>query len=317
MWPQLPSSKKRKTTLPPPDLQVMLRDPRRRKRYLWAAGIVVLLAGMIAAVYYAVERRAREGELYRTADSYWQQGQYAEAARYYERLLSRYPRGKLRQRVLLEAANTYYYCLRNVHRAIELYRALLADSPGEKDRLSARRSLGEIYLREVGDLTQAIEEYKALREEERSDKERQETTFILAEIYFKRNDLSPALDEFRKAAESPGDPHLQDKANLKIGNICQLQRNQRAAVAPFEKVVDHTQCAECRHQAQIGLVDAYEAQERFDAAIRILNTMQGATELEFFKAREIKRIEEKRSVLHAESEVNWSDKRAQRPKAKE
>jgi outer membrane protein assembly factor BamD (BamD/ComL family) len=295
----------------------MIGDPRRKRIYLWAAGILVMVLISGAGLAYVVKRRAGEEGLYRTAEAYWEQGKYQDAAQYYERLLSLYPRGKFRAKVLLDAANTYYYYLRNAHRAIDLYRIAIADSPDAKTQLYARRCLGEIYLRDVGDLSQALEEYSNLRREEQADKERQEVSFTLGEIHFRRNELAQSLGEFRRVADDPSNAHLQDKANLSIGSIYQLQRKQSSAVIPFEKVLEHTQCAECRHQARLGLVDVYEAEEKFDAALRILSGIGGSAELDDFKKREIKRIEEKRSVLHVESAVNWSDKSAQRPKAKE
>lgn len=317
MWQQLPFSKRKRTTLPHLDVRRMTGDPQRKRRYLWGAGILVVVLISVWGVSYFVKRRAAEEALYRTAESYWQQGKYQDAAQYYERLLSKYPHGKFHATVLLDAANTYYYYLRNVQRAIDLYRAALTDSPDIKTRLYARRCLGEIYLRDIGDLSQAIEEYTSLRQEEQTSKERQEVGFTLGEIYFRRNELALSLEEFRRVAEDPSNPHLQDKANLSIGSIYQLQRKQSSAVTPFEKVLEHTQCAECRHQARLGLVDVYEAQEKFDAALRILGSIEGSADLDDFKKREIKRIEEKRSVLHVESAVNWKDKGAQRPKAKE
>jgi tetratricopeptide (TPR) repeat protein len=318
--PQLPFLKTtttRKTNLPKPNLARMIRDQRMHRRRIWiAAGLV---ASVIAAVtvVYALRSSAGEAELYLAADTYWQQGKYSEAAGYYERLIARYPKGKLREKVLLDAAVTQYLYLRNIHRAIELYRIILQES-GDKDlRATARRNLGDIYLRDVGDQGQALEEFKALCAEARTDKDRQEAELSLAEVYFKRNELPLALEQYQRVAEASADPHLAAKANLRIGSLHQLEHNFQAALPAYEAVLAGTPCPECRHQAQMGLLDSYENLERFEEATRVLDSMDGDSQLEAFKTSERRRIEEKKSVLRAESAVNWSDKRNQRPKPKD
>ena len=166
--------------------------------------------------------------------------------------------------------------------------------------MPARRSLAEIYYRDVGDLAQAIEEYKALKKEDLTTEGRQEAGFTLAELYFKRNDLQAALYEFREVAANNTEPHLRDRANLKMGVIYQLQSNHQASITPYGQVINGSQCKECRYQARLGLVGAYEGQGDFDKALETLSNMDrsdGSEEWEEFKAREIKRIEGKRSVL--------------------
>jgi outer membrane protein assembly factor BamD (BamD/ComL family) len=268
-----------------------------------------VVLGIVSTVAYdVIERRQGEAELYQRADASWQQKRYEEAMKYYERLLSRYPQGKMRERTLLEAANTSYYYLRNVHRSIELYQELLKTSSAAAAKRTARMSLAEIYIREVEDLGQALEMHKAMYSEAQNESERQETGFQLAEAHLKRNEIALALGVFERVAQGKADEHMQDKAFLRIGQIQQMQRNPQAASAAFEKVIQHTQCDECRFQAKIGLVDVLEGQEKFDAAIAVLASIQGTPEMESMKVKEIKRIAEKRSVLHTESALNWSPK---------
>jgi hypothetical protein len=66
----------------------------------------------------------------------------------------------------------------------------------------------------------------------------------------------------------------------------------------------------------MGLLDSYESLERFEEALKVLKTLEGGEQVEAFKASERRRIEEKRSVLRAESAVNWSNKRGQQAKQK-
>lgn len=318
--PQLPFLKKattRKTNLPKPNLARMVRDPRLHRRRIWIAG--GLAAGVIAAaaMAYVLRAGAGEEELYRAADAYWQQGKYSDAARCYERMIAQYPKGKLREKVLLDAAVTQYLYLRNIHRAVELYGIVLKESGNPNIRATARRNLGEIYLRDVGDHAMALEEFKALAEEARNDQERQEAGLLLAEVHFKRNELPKALAEYQRVTQASGDPHLAAKAHLRIGSLHQLEHNFQAALPAYQKVLAETPCPECRHQAQMGLLDSLENLERFEEAMTVLNSMEGDAQMEAFKVSERRRIEEKKSVLRAESAVNWIDKRNQRAKSKD
>jgi tetratricopeptide (TPR) repeat protein len=294
----------------------MIRDRRLYRRRFWIASGLLVVVLTIGGFVYALKLRAGEEELYQIADTYWQQGKYGDAARYYERLISRYPNGKLREKVLWDAAVTQYLYLRNIHRAIEIYRLILKESSTQELRLAARRNLGEIYMRDVGDLGQALEETKALCEEVRAPKDHQEADLTLAEVYFKRSEFPKALEVYRKVAAGTADLHLVAKANLRIGSIRQLEHDYRAAIPAYDAVLSGTKCMECLYQARMGLLDSYENLERFEDALKVLSTLEGGDQVEAFKASESRRIEEKRSVLRAESAVNWSEKRGQRQKPK-
>jgi tetratricopeptide (TPR) repeat protein len=316
--PLLPFSKKKtkKTSLPKPNLARMIRDPRLFRRRLWIGCALLVVASGIGVFIYTANRSAGEQELYRTAEAYWQQGKYSDAARYYERLISRYPKGALREKVLWDAAVTQYLYLRNIHRAIEIYGIILKESSNGELRIAARRNLSEIYLRDVGDLSLALEESKALCEEVRTPSDHQKAELELAEVYFKMNDFSKAMECYARVAASTEDMHLVAKANLRIGGIRQLGHDYQAAIPAYEAVLKGTKCAECLHQARMGLLDSYESLERFEDAIKVLKTLEGGEQVEAFKASEGRRIEEKRGVLRAESAVNWSNKRGQQAKQK-
>jgi tetratricopeptide (TPR) repeat protein len=245
----------------------MIRDRRLYRRRFWIAGGLLVVMLTIGGFVYAMKLRAGEEELYQIADTYWQQGKYGDAARYYERLISRYPNGKLREKVLWDAAVTQYLYLRNIHRAIEIYRVILKESSNQELRLAARRNLGEIYMRDVGDLGQALEETKAFCEEVRTPKDHQEADLALAEVYFKRSEFPKALEAYQKVAAGTADLHLVAKAKLRIGSIRQLEHDYRAAIPAYDAVLAGTRCLECLYQARMGLLDSYENLEQFEDAL--------------------------------------------------
>lgn len=285
-------------------------NPRKRRRTILqgvSLGLLVLLAGI---VFYLLSARYNEEGLYNNAEQLLLQGKHQEAVQVLEHLLDKFPYGEYRQKALMDAANTYNFYLRNVPRAIELYRILIDNRRISREkRLEARERLADIYNQDVGDPDRALTEYITLRQEQQEKGPQQKSSFQIASLYLKKNRLDMALHEFRRAAQDDAEPDLRQKAMLKIAGIHVLQGDQVQAEPVFQEVVRSSRSEETIHQAQLGLIDVWESTEKYEKAIELLGIMKGDPAFEEFKIAEIKRLKEKAGILKNKIQLPWSSSR--------
>jgi len=288
-----------------------LNPQKRRKAYIRfiTLSLVLLVAG---GVYYLLAARYNEEDLYTSAEQLLRRGKHREATQVFEHLLSRYTNGTYRQQALLDAANTYNFYLRNIPRAIELYK-LIIDEKGItlEGRLEARERLAEIYYQDVGDLEQALSEYKSLRSGLMDSRNRQKCSFQIAQIYLRQNQLEKALQEYREVVNIKGNTDFREKALLKIGNINLLLGKYQEAETPLIEVTRTAKSDDIRHQANLGLVDIWESTDKYEKALETLEAMRGDAEFEVFKQEEQKRIKEKAGILKKKSSSPWGGKKKQ------
>jgi tetratricopeptide (TPR) repeat protein len=287
-------------------------DPQKRRktiiRYI-TLGVVFLIAG---GVYYLFAERYNEENLYENAEQLLRQGKHREAVQVFEHLLSKHEKGKYRSQALVDAANSYNFYLRNIPRAIELYK-LIIDEKGmtQEKRVEAQERLAEMYFLDVEDLEQALAEYKALRNSVMDSAIQQKCSFQIAQIYLRQNQLEKALQEYREVVNIKGNTDFREKALLKIGNINLLLGKYQEAETPLIEVTRTAKSDDIRHQANLGLVDIWESTDKYEKALETLEAMRGDAEFEVFKQEEQKRIKEKAGILKKKSSSPWGGKKKQ------
>jgi outer membrane protein assembly factor BamD (BamD/ComL family) len=282
-------------------------NPQRRRRTIIqtvSLGLVVLIAG---GVYSLLSARYNEEGLYANAEQLLLQGKHREAMQVLEHLLTNFPYGEYHQQALIDAANTYNFYLRNVPRAIELYRALIDNRRISREKkLEARERLAEIYNQDVGDPEKALAEYLTLRQEQQAPQAIQKSSFQIASLYLKKNQFDTALKEFQHVAQSNSEPDLRERALLKISGIYVLQGKAADAEPVFQEVLKSSKSEDTIHQAKLGLIDVWESTDKFDKAIGLLADMKGDQAFEDFKIAELKRLKEKAGILKNKVQIPWT-----------
>lgn len=250
-----------------------------------------------AAILSACNSSARQ--LIERAEARWREGSYDDAIRLYTLLYERDKDGRYAPGALLSVGNIYYINLRNLEKAVETYKKLAAEFPGEAEEYEARRQLAEIWEYEIDDLSQALSEYDRILENEDLEN-RPEILFKRANIYFKQEDYDRAWREFRQIEESGiAGTHLADQVNLKLGSISQIRQRYEDAASYFEKVVG-SPCQECRRQAILSLTKTYEALYRFDRAIETVQKLDQYPEDEQRVSQEVERLTTERNRINGD-----------------
>lgn len=255
--------------------------PLRRTGFRLTA---LLLALSLASACNPSPRR-----LFAKAESYWRQGNYEEAARHYERIYTKYSTDVLADRALFEAAEVHYYNLRRINRAILLYRKLLSAYPTSPFKRRAHLRLAAIYQAEIGDLRQAVEHWRAALA--LGGEDQLEIKAKIADAYLKlaenSEQLAEALNWYKEISAEGRDQHLVDQANLRIGQIYQLQGKHRLSIEPLSHVAEKTSCAQCRLAAKRALIESHLALDDQRQALAIADSLElPAAE----KERELRRI---------------------------
>jgi tetratricopeptide (TPR) repeat protein len=243
------------------------------------------------------------------AEANWRNGLYDEAIQANLSLYTQEQRGAYAPRAILNIGNIYYLNLRQLKQAIEYYEKLIQEFPEAPETLQARRQLAAIYANEIiMDLDQAIAQYSKLLEVQTLP-DRGEIQFQLADAYFKKEDYSRAERELRSLQESAGEGRLAALAELKIGNIYQVEKRFNDAIEPFRKVLS-SDCQECRRRAIINLAETYESLFDFDKAIETIGMLEKTKENEAFITGEIERLSKKRREINRGGTLNWEQPKA-------
>jgi tetratricopeptide (TPR) repeat protein len=257
---------------------------------------------LLAAITTACNSDSRQ--LLERAEAQWRIGNYDDAIRLNVLLYDRDHQGKYAPKALLNIGNIYYLNLRTLKNAVETYKKLASEFPGNPEEFEARKQLAMIYENEIGDLSQALAEYDAILKGDNLDN-RPEILFKRANLYFKLEDYDRAWRELRRIEESgSAGSHLADQVCLKLGSINQIRQRYEDAADYFSKVVG-SPCRECRRQAILSLTKTYEALYRFDRAIETIQKLDQFPEDNQRVSQEVKRLTAEKQRLDSGGTVNW------------
>ncbi len=240
-------------------------------------------------------------QLLNRADARWREGNYEDALRLNTLLYQHDPQGKYAAQALLKNGDIYYLNLRQVKDAIETYKRVVSEFPGRREESIARQQLANIYENEIGDLTQAINEYDQILESKDLEN-RAEMQYRRANAYFKLQRYDTAWRELRRMEDAGVSGHLADQVFLKLGNIDQIKRQYRDAVAYFQRVAE-APCPECRRRAILNLAESYEALYDYDKAIDALRKLDKSDKQ--LEAQEVARLDGLKHRVDSHSAPDW------------
>lgn len=142
----------------------------------------------------------------------------------------------LRARALKGAADIYYLDLRDIPRAIEVYRLLVQQCPEAPESLEARIILADVLRQHFRDLRGAINELTAALE--RNPPQSAELKYKVAKLYFELGDYRQAeLEAVELAGKYENSPYVDDAAFLEGQAISMMEGRPADAAKAFEDVV--------------------------------------------------------------------------------
>jgi tetratricopeptide (TPR) repeat protein len=216
-----------------------------------------------------VEARAQ----FERAKESWRLGRYSEAVEIYRSFLERYQNSEYAPEAIWETASIYYYNLHDINGALRHFESIIAKYPESPWAAKSHLKLAEIYDRELNELSKALEHWNgAVETGALSQEELQEVRFQIADARFKVSEFDLALDEFKRIIEED-EGHLAEQARVRIGTILRIRRQFRDASRVFSEILAETECANCRLQAQLGLIESLEFLNQLPEAIEVARSI--------------------------------------------
>lgn len=216
-----------------------------------------------------VEARAQ----FERAKESWRLGRYSEAVEIYRGFLERYQNSEYAPEAVWETATIYYYNLHDINGALRHFENLIAKYPKSPWAAKSHLKLAEIYDRELNELPNALEHWNgAVETGALSQEELREVRFQIADARFKVSEFDLALDEFKRIIEED-EGHLAEQARVRIGTILRIRKQFRDANRVFSEILAATECANCRLQAQLGLIESLEFLNQLPEAIEVARSI--------------------------------------------
>lgn len=244
----------------------MARNKRFRRAFqLQRPGALTAMIGWVLLASCGPQ----DVQLYRQAEKLWRNAEYQKAVEAFQNVAELHPESPLAADALREAAAIASLQLNNPAKALKLYQAFLERYPRSEHRLQALSRVADLYENEIGDLRKALAAHQQLARLSFDEKEQMQHRLAVANCYFKLNEFDRALFDYQKLIDDGAGGHLREQAQLKVGTLLQMRRRYHAALEPFKEVLQTTACSECKLQAQLGLVECYDALQEYGEGDRV------------------------------------------------
>jgi tetratricopeptide (TPR) repeat protein len=229
--------------------------------------LLPILSFVVGTWYFRSDRSDVKVAMERARDS-WRSGAYEEAIEAYSNLQSRNPSSALAPECLWEIATIYYYNLYDISNAMHYFDRVIDEYPRSPLCQQSHLKLAEIFERELNEPNSAVKHWEAALKLGMDSAEEQEVEFRIADAEFKMNELDEAFVGFEQLAQSSDtDHHLAQQSKIRLGILLELSKDYEGAIRQFSGVLGADPCKDCRLQAQLELIECYEALDRLGDAI--------------------------------------------------
>jgi pentatricopeptide repeat protein len=263
-----------------------------REKHSWVLLLPFLVFGIGVWLYFQTQNQVRVEML--RAQAQWRDQNYEEAIGLYEAIHQLYPRSRYADDALFELGTISYVNLYDVNRALSYYERLVKNHPQSNLAKEAYLKIGEINEAELSDYDSAIQYWKEVLNLDSSIRQRVRVCFRIANAYLKMNRFDEAMEYFEYLLEHGQEPHLLDQARISVGTIHQIKREYDDSVACFQQVLATSSCADCRLQAQLGLIESYQFVDDLPKAIEIAGAINPNEYPESLKADLLRRLRDKK-----------------------
>jgi tetratricopeptide (TPR) repeat protein len=235
--------------------------------------LLPILSFVVGTWYFRTDRSDLKVALERARD-FWRSGAYEEAIDAYSALQARNPASEFAPECLWEIATIYYHNLYDISNAMHYFERLIDEYPESPRCLESHLRLAEIYERELNELNSAVSHWEEALQLGLGLEGQRELEFKIADAHFKMSDFDQAFAGFENlAAAEDVDPHLANQARVRMGMLLELSKDYEGAIRLFENALAAKPCKDCRLQAQLGLIECYEALDRLSDAIEVAKTI--------------------------------------------
>ncbi len=202
---------------------------------------------------FSEARRAMEADNYETA------------ARLYQEITIQTPDSPLAAEAHYELAQIYYLRLRDVNAAKDVLVKMQRDYPDSRLDIEARRLLARLYEEDLQDPHRAVKLYRALLAEELDNNVRRQTLLEIAHCHYRMGELDRSAEAYRLALGLPyhGDT---DSAYMRLANLEWLGGSADESLRLLRELQERTSDGEYRHQAMLSEVEVLMSLGRFAAA---------------------------------------------------
>lgn len=228
------------------------------------------------------------------AEEQWRSGNYREAIDLYEGVHKDHPKSRYADDALWEIATIQYVNFYQINRAVSYFQMLLDEYPTSPLVRDAQLRLAEIHEGELTDIPQAIHYWRLVLATEPPGEQRRQILFKMANAYFKINRFEKARERFGMLFEGGEVDHFADQSRIRAGTILQILKEYASSTRCFREILSSSQCADCRIQARLGLIESYEFMGELGSAIETAQAIRDDEYPEAMKQDLLKRLQEKR-----------------------
>ncbi|MDO8644823.1 MAG: tetratricopeptide repeat protein [bacterium] len=170
------------------------------------------------------------------AEKFYSEQLFSEAAKVYERLLSRYPESDRAVEIGLRLATVYQYNIQDSEKALEAYLWVIRHFPKKTETVMAYEKRIEIFKgrQEYGS---AVEEYNNLLRLNFPEIQRDRYRYEQASCHLKAKDLHQARESLQRFLKEFPKSEWSDEALLDLGETFFLQNEFKPAEEAYRSLV--------------------------------------------------------------------------------
>lgn len=219
--------------------------------------------------------RDRSAELFANARRAMEDDNYETAARFYQEVTLQAPDGALAAEAYFELAQIYYLRLRDVDAAKDSLVKLLQEYPDSPVEVSARRLLARVYEEDLQEPHRAVKLYRGLLAQDLDAETRRQTQLDIAECHYRMGELDAAANAYRLALGLPYDSDM-DSAYMRLANLEWLGGSADESLRLLRELQERTTVQEYLYEAMLNEVEVLMGLGRFSEARARMSVVEEA-----------------------------------------
>ncbi|MEP0821389.1 MAG: tetratricopeptide repeat protein [Ignavibacterium sp.] len=211
----------------------------------------------------------REDALYGAGYALFKQGQYDQAARRFDRLVTDHPAGKFGFDSRIRLADCYYF-LKDYKSAETAYRTVIRQYPDRPDRDYAMYQLGQTSYR-LGNLDEALRQFQAIIGGIPGSSLADDAQYAIGWLWFQGKNYDEAIREFRVLLQKFPSSELAARTLYSIGDAYYNQQNYASAEQSYQEVLKRYPKSPYVADAISGIQYCLLAQGKQDQALAVID----------------------------------------------
>ncbi len=259
-----------------------------RLTHRWVLLLPFLVFGAGVWLYFQTQNEVRVQVA--RAQRQWREAAYEQALEIYQSVCEQYPKSRYADDALFEMGTISYVNLYDANRALSYFQQLVAKYPDSSLVGDSYLKLADINEAELDDPEAAIDAWTQFLAVDPSMRQRRRVHFRMANAYLRLNRFDDALQHYEHVLAGGQEDHLADQASIGIGTILQIKKEYSRSIGFFQQVLGHSECPDCRLQAQLGLIESYQFTDELPKAIKIAKAIHSKEYPETMKEDLLKRL---------------------------